>query len=174
VDQRIPLGAGRSPHAVRRQRWPRRLGSASTWSLVAAGAGVAASLVGVTLAATAEPHVAVGLDAAGYRIDGQQLRPAGDSTYQGASGGVLVIQRTPARIVAAASSELGGRHMTGRCQLVPGAASETCDFTVGGQPVSAVDSRTDAGWHRRYGDGQSVSIDVTGDRDTPVPFAVAR
>ena len=84
----------------------------------------------------------------------------------------LVIQRGPQGAVAGASAVMDGRHVTGRCD--EGANGETCRFAVDGQPLSATDERTAYGWHRRYSDGRTVAITVTGERDTPVPFAVGR
>ena len=166
-DLRIPLG-GLSHHVVRRPRLRRTLLS---WPLLAALAGAAAAVAGVLLA-TAEPRVDVGLDGSGYRIDGQRLVAQGGGVYVGPGGAALVIDRRPQGTVAGASAVLDGSSVTGRCES--SAAGETCRFTVGGQPLTAADERTADGWHRRYSDGRTVTIHMTGERDAPVPFAVGR
>jgi hypothetical protein len=169
-DLRIPLG-GLSPNVVRRPRLRRTLRTLLTWPMVAAVVGIVAALAG-GLMATAEPQIDVRLDAAGYRIDGEQLQPQGSGVYVGSGGAALVIARRPQGQVAGASAVLDGRSMTGHCETA--AAGETCRFTVDGAPLSATDQRTDDGWHRTYSDGRTVSIHLTGDHDAPVPFAVGR
>jgi len=164
---RIPLG-GLSRHAVRRRRPSRLL---LPWPLLAAVAGAAAAVAGVLLA-TAEPQVEVRLDAAGYRIDGQQLQARGGGAYVGPAGAALVIDRRPEGNAAGASAVLDGRRMTGRCE--PSAGGETCTFTLDGRTLTATDVRTAEGWERRYSDGRTVAIHLTGERDAPVPFAVGR
>ncbi len=166
-DLRIPLG-GLSRHAVRRPRLRRTL---LRWPVLAALAGAAAAMAGVLLA-TGEPQVDVRLDGDGYRIDGQRLEASGGGTYVGPGGAALVIEPGPRGPVAGASAGLDGRHMTGRCEPAPG--GESCRFTLGGETLSAVDERTEYGWHRRYSDGRTVAIRLTGERDAPVPFAVGR
>lgn len=169
-DLRIPLG-GLSPNVVRRPRLRRTLRMVLSWPLVAGIAGVVAAVTGGLLA-TAEPQVDVRLDAAGYRIDGQQLRPQGPGLYVSPGGAALVIERRPQGTVAGASAVLDGRSMTGRCQTA--GAGEACRFTVDGVALTATDERTDDGWHRRYSDGRTVNIRLTGEHDAPVPFAVGR
>ena len=142
------------------------------WPLLAAGVGAAAALAGVLLA-TAEPSVDVGLDAAGYHIDGQELTARGGGVYRGPSGAVLVIDRRPGGAVAGASADLGGRHMIGRCEPADG-GGEACRVTLDGVALAAVDERTSYGWHRRYADGRTVAIRLTGEPGVPVPFAVGR
>jgi hypothetical protein len=166
-DLGIPLG-GLSRHVVRRPRLRRTLLS---WPLLAALGGATAAVAGVLLA-TAEPQVDVRLDGSGYRIDGQQLVAQGGGVYVGPGGAALVIDRRPQGAVAGASAVLDGSEVTGRCE--PSAAGETCRFTVGGQPLTATDERTAGGWHRRYSDGRTVTIHLTGDPDAPVPFPVGR
>jgi hypothetical protein len=166
-DLRIPLG-GLSHHVVRRPRLRRTL---LRWPLLAALAGAVAAVAGVLLA-TAEPQVDVRLDDTGYRIDGQWLVAAGGGVYVGPGGAALVIDRRPQGTVGGASAVLDGSPMTGRCE--PSPAGETCRFTVGGQPLTAADERTADGWHRRYSDGRTVTIHLTGERDAPVPFPVGR
>lgn len=173
MDQRIPLGVDRSPHAVRRLRRLHRLRPPLGWPVWAAGIALASALVGVWLQ-SASPAIEVGLDGRGYRISGQLLEDRGGGEYQGASGAALVIQRGSGRLLAAASTNLNGQHMTGRCVEIPGADHEDCAFTIGGGSVDARDTRTASGWHRRYSDGRTLDIRIVGDRDTPVPFAVGR
>lgn len=165
---RIPLG-GLSRHAVRRPRLRRALLS---WPLVTALAGAAAAMAGVLLV-TAEPQVEVRLDTAGYQIDGERLTDRGGGVYQGPGGAALVIDRRPGGPVAGASADLDGRHMTGHCEPSEGGGEE-CTFTLDGQPLTATDARTSYGWHRRYSDGRTVAIHVTGVPDTPVPFTIGR
>jgi len=62
--------------------------------------------------------------------------------------------------------------MTGRCAPAPG--GEACQFTLDGRSLTAADERAPYGWHRRYSDGRTVAIHLTGDREAPVPFAVGR
>lgn len=166
-DLSIPLG-GLSRHVVRRRRMRRTLLS---WPVLAAILGAGAALAGVLLA-TAEPRVEVRLDAAGYQIDGERLGVRGAGTYEGPGGAALVIVRRAQGTVAGASALLDGRHMTGRCEL--GADGESCSFTLDGGALTASDERTSYGWHRRYSDGRTVAIRLTGERDAPVPFAVGR
>lgn len=161
---RIPLG-GLSRHAVRRARVRRAL---LRWPLLAALAGTAAAVAGGVLV-TAEPQVDVRLDAAGYRIDGQQLAARGGGVYQGPSGAALVISGP----VAGASADLDGRHVTGHCEPASG-RGEACRFTLDGSPLTAADEPTSYGWHRRYSDGRTVAIRLTGRPGAPVPFPIGR
>ena len=167
--QRIPLGE-LGGHAVRRRRWRRRRAG---WPLVAAVLGTAAALAGVLLASS-EPRVEVRLDAAGYRVGDELLVPRGAGAYQGRSGAALVIAHRGGREVAGGSAVLGGRRMAGRCEMAAPADGERCTFTLDGESLTAVDERTSYGWHRRYSDGRTVAIELSGDRSAPVPFAVSR
>jgi hypothetical protein len=174
VNQRIPLGAADSPYAVRRFRRLRRLGPPLGWPVWAAGVALVSALVGAWLETASPPAVEVRLDAQGYHIAGQLLQDQGDGSYQDPSGAALVIQRGSGRVLAAASTNLNGRHMLGRCVEIQGADHEDCTFTIGSATIQARDDRTPSGWHRRYSDGQTVDIGVPGGADTPVPFAVGR
>jgi hypothetical protein len=166
---RIPLG-GLSRHAVRRRRHPRwRL--PLRWPLMAALAGTVAAVAGVVLA-TAEPQVDVTLNAGGYRVGGQLLRERSAGVYEGPGGASLVIERRLGGPVAGASAILDGRRMTGSC--APATDGETCRFVLDGTALTAADERTSSGWHRRYADGRTVAIHVTGGPDVPVPFPVGR
>jgi hypothetical protein len=164
---RIPLG-GLSRHAVRRPRLHRVMLS---WPLVVALAGAAAAVAGVALV-TAEPEVDVSLDAGGYHIDGQRLVAQGDGVFLGPGGAALVIASRPDGRVAGASAVLDGHRTTGHCEPAP--EGESCRFTMDGQALTAEDTRTADGWHRRYGDGRTVTIRLSGDTDTPVPFPIGR
>ncbi len=168
-DQRIPLG-GLSGHAVRRRRSRRRYWS---WPLAAVVLGVAAALAGVLLAST-EPEADVRLDANGYGVAGEELTSRGGGVYQAPSGAALVIDSRGGRSVAGASATLNGHPMTGRCEMAAQGDAETCTFAVAGEPLGASDERTSYGWHRRYSDGRTVAIHVSGDPAPPVPFAVGR
>jgi hypothetical protein len=45
---------------------------------------------------------------------------------------------------------------------------------VDGQALTATDTRISDGWHRRYDDGRTVTIRLSGEPDLPVPFAIGR
>ena len=64
--------------------------------------------------------------------------------------------------------------MIGECAYVERADHESCLFTVGDTTVTATDTRSEGGWHRRYGDGQEVNLEVAGRAVVPVPFALGR
>jgi hypothetical protein len=170
-DQSIPLGGGLSSHAVRRRRWRRRY---PTWPLVAVVLGAAAALAGVLLATTAEPQALVVMDGTGYTVAGERLMAQGGGVYQASSGAALVVTSRGGRSLAGGSAVLDGRPMAGRCELDTPPDAETCTFTVAGGSLSARDERTSYGWHRRYSDGRTVAIHLSGDRAAPVPFVVGR
>jgi hypothetical protein len=119
---------------------------------------------------SAEPQVEVGLDGAGYHVGGELLAPRGGGVYQSADGVALVVESREGMTVAGASTRLEGRPMTGRCEVV--GAHQTCRFALGELSLTAEDERTPYGWHRRYSDGRTVAIRLTGARDLPVPFAL--
>jgi hypothetical protein len=170
--QNVPLGPADSPHAVRRQR---RLGRRLPVGgpLLVGAAGLLAALAGALLGSS-PPQFTVGMDAAGYHLDGETLAADGPGTYRGAGGAALVVSRRGSMVRAAASTYLSGRHMVGECAYVQGADHESCLFTVGQSTVAATDTRTAGGWRRRYGDGQEVDLEVAGGGAVPVPFAVGR
>ena len=171
--QRIPLGAATSPHAVRRARWPVRAYRSPSLPLVVAIAGVLAGLIGLLLY-QATPVVSVSADAAGYHVGGEDLVAQGDGSFVSPSGTALVETRSGDRITAGGSAHLDGEAATGRCDEVAGSGTETCTFTIGGASLRAADTRSGSGWSRRYSDGETVSIRIAGDPDTPVPFPVGR
>jgi hypothetical protein len=172
VSQRLPIGAVTSPHAVRVRRAPR-----SPWRLrphlLALLGGLAAAAAGAALLASPAP-VAVRLGSAGYEIGGARLAPAGPGTYRGPGGAALLMVHAGGTTRAGASAVMNGSHVTGTCTLPDGAASEACRFTVAGRPLGATDTWTGAGWSRRYDDGRTVQIAVSGGRPLPVPFPVGR
>jgi hypothetical protein len=173
VTQNLPIGSATSPHAVRlRRRLPRAPGWATRWHALLALAGVGAALLGA-LFALSPPSVGVSMSDDRYEIAGNRLSASGPGVYEG-PGGVLVVAAAGGTTRAAASTTLNGVHMAGRCTLAPGGDHETCDFTLGGQALTAVDTRTADGWHRRYDDGRAVDIVFSGRTPVPVPFAVGR
>jgi len=170
--QNVPLGPSDSPHAVRR---PRRLGPRLpvSWPLLGGGGGLLAAVGGVLLG-TSPPQITVAVDPAGYHIDGRTFAAQGDGVYRGPNGAALVIRQDGRELHAAASTYLSHRHMVGQCVYVEGSDHESCLFTVGDSTVTATDSRTSSGWHRRYADGQQLDLLVTRGGAVPVPFAVGR
>lgn len=171
--QRMPLGAGVSAHAVRRGRGIVRARAQLVFQLGLVGLGVSAAVVGAALY-TAEPEVVVQMDAAHYRIAGQDLESRGPGAYLNPSGAALVLERRGDVVVAATSARVGSQPVNGRCVLPAGSARETCEFTLGGRLLTATDVRSAKGWSRRYSDGKTVAIRVDGALDTPVPFPVGR
>jgi hypothetical protein len=170
--QNVPIGPADSPHAIRRQRRLRPRLPAGGWLLVGC-AGMAAALGGAVLG-TSPPQITVAMDASGYHLDGQTLAPQGGGAFVGANGAALVIGRNGGEVHAAASTYLSGRHMVGQCVYVRGSDHESCLFTVGDSTVTATDSRTSSGWHRRYADGQQLDLEVTQGGPVPIPFAIGR
>jgi hypothetical protein len=140
---------------------------------VGAALGLAAAAIGVFLWFS-PAQSSVSLDGGAYRIGGQTFEARGGGVYRARDGAALVIERRGDQTVAAASTELNGRHVTGRCNYPDGGRSESCRFMVGASTIAATDDRTPDGWRRRYADGQAVDIRVTGRQPIPVPFAVGR
>jgi hypothetical protein len=173
VGQNLPIGAVTSPHAVRVRRLPVRLPRLLRPHVVLTLAGVAAATAGAVVSALPGP-VTVRSSAAAYEIGGTRLTAVSPGVYEGSDGAAVVLSHAPGVTRAGASAGLGGAHMTGSCDLPDGARTESCRFTLGGRPMSAVDTWTGSGWHRRYGDGRSVDIAVAGGRPVPVPIAVGR
>jgi hypothetical protein len=164
--QRLPLPVG-SPHPVRR---PARLGRlrlraggrvATLLALVAAAAG---ALLGVT-----PPTVTVGMDAAAYRVGDVALPARGAGVYAGPEGAVVVHGS-----LASASTRLRGVPAVGSCRLAAGARSERCTFVLGDRRLTAVDRMAGSGWDRRYDDGASARIGLSGGRPVPVPIPLGR
>jgi hypothetical protein len=160
--QRLPLPVG-SPHPVRRTpRWARtRLRPSGLLGLVAAAAGAA-------LGAT-PPTVTVAMDAGAYRVGEVALPARGGGAYAGPEGAVVV---DGAR--AAASTRLHGVRMLGSCRLDPDARGERCTFSLGATTLTARDRLSGGGWDRRYGDGATARIELSGGRPVPVPIALGR
>ena len=170
--QNVPLGPVDSRHAVRRH-WLRRLRRprGHRADVVMAIAGLSLAGLGALVSA-APPHVLVTVDRSAYSIAGSRLEATGTGVYTG-PGGAIVVTRDGGRVRGAGSTVLNGRPMAGRCTEAPEGDSERCTFTVDGQTVVAVDTRTPYGWRRRYQDGQVVDLIVVGG-DVPVPVAVGR
>ena len=169
--QNLPTGPVTGLEAVRLKRRPARR-SGVGWHRVPAVLGLLAAGTGVLLASTAE-QVDVSVGAAEYEVAGHRLAATAPGVYEG-SGAAVVIVRDAGATRAAASTDLNGVHMTGRCVLAEGAASESCVFNLGGRQLAAVDTQTRGGWHRRYADGRTVEIRTNGTRPVPVPFALGR
>jgi hypothetical protein len=169
--QNLPIGAVTSPHAVRHRRTPSARPPRLHVLLMLAG--VAAAAAGAVVSAEPGP-LAVRVSPAAYEIGGARLEATGPGVYQGAGGAAVVLVRTGGATRAGASATLDGAHTTGACQLTDGARTETCQFTLDGRPLSAVDTWTGAGWHRRYADGRTSDIAVAGGRPVPVPLPVGR
>jgi hypothetical protein len=164
--QRLPLPVG-SPHPVRRP-----LRAAGRGSRLARGAAALAGLLaaagGAALAAT-PPTVTVGMDAGAYRVGEVTLPARGGGVYAGPDGAVVVDGPR-----AAGATRLRGVRMLGSCRLAADARGERCTFDLGGRQLTAVDRLDGGGWDRRYGDGATVRISLSGGRPVPVPIALGR
>jgi hypothetical protein len=174
VTQNLPIGAVTSPHAVRVQRRPplRRLLRPRLQALLTvAGIGAAAAGVVVSLG---PGQVSVTMTPASYDIGGNTLVATSPGVFRGAGGAALVVAHSGGETRAGASAVLNGVHTTGRCTVREEGGREVCDFTIGRSALSAVDTRTSSGWHRRYDDGRTVDIAFSGRQPVPVPFAVGR
>ena len=141
--------------------------------MVALLAGLAAAAGGAVLL-TSPGTVMVRQSPAGYEIGGTRLAPAGPDAYRGPGGAALVMTHAGGATHAGSSAVMNGAHVTGQCLLTDGASSETCRFTVAGRTLAATDVWTGAGWRRRYDDGRTADIQVSGGRPVPVPFPVGR
>ena len=172
MTQNIPIGSITSPHAVRLRRPPPRL-SRLRPHVVAVLAGMAAAAAGAGLMVS-PPHVAVQASARAYDIGGSRLTLVAPGQYRGQGGAALVISHAGGVTRAGSSATMNGSHVTGECALRDGALSETCRFTTAGRTLVATDAWTGSGWRRRYGDGGTAEIAVSGGRPVPVPFPVGR
>jgi hypothetical protein len=172
LPQYLPIGSVTSPHAVRTRRLPARLSRVRP-HVVLTAAGVAAAVAGALVSAAPSP-VAVSVSADTYDIGGSQLTATAPGVYRGPDGAALVLQHEAGETRAGASTELDGAHMAGACTLVDAARTETCEFTMNGTTLRAVDTWTGGGWRRRYDDGRTAEIAVAGGRPVPVPIAVGR
>jgi len=173
VTQNLPIGAVTSPHAVRLRRAPTAWLPRVRLHVVLILAGVAAAVAGAIVSTEPGP-VTVRVSPSAYEIGGARLEATAPGVFQGSGGAAVVLVRSGAVTRAGASATLGGAHTTGHCALVDGARTETCAFTVDGRPLGAVDTWTGAGWHRRYDDGRTATIAVTGGAPVPVPLPVGR
>jgi hypothetical protein len=135
-------------------------------------AAVGLALAGAGLWLTGSPRpVEVSMDSGAYTVGGARLDAAGPGVYE-RSGEALVVRWEGTETRAAASATFEGRHLTGVCTVTAGSSEERCRFTVGGRELQSVDRRTATGWHRRYGDGLEVDIQVRGSGPVPVPFPI--
>jgi hypothetical protein len=164
--QRLPLPVG-SPHPVRRPAragwWRLRPGRSATTLL-----GLVAAAAGGLLGATPST-VTVGVDASAYRVGDVALPAHGGGVYAGPEGAVVV--QVP---VAAGSTRLRGATALGSCRLAAGARSERCTFVLGGRRLTADDRLAGGGWDRRYDDGTTARIALSGGRPVPVPIPLGR
>lgn len=160
--QRLPLPVG-SPHPVRRARTPGRV-RVRPGSLV----GLLAAAAGAALGAT-PPAVTVTMDQSAYRVGDVILPARGGGVYAGPEGAVVVDGPR-----AAAATHLHGVRMLGSCRLSPDARTERCTFDLGGRALTAEDRLDRGAWDRRYADGASVRIALSGGRPVPVPIPLGR
>lgn len=149
-----------------------RRGLAHRWRSLLGIAGVAAAVAGAWLGSSPAP-VGAGLDAGGYHIGSSTLPSRGEGVYAGGEGAV-VIRPEGDRTRAAASTRIDGIPMTGVCETDPGGRGERCGFELGGRSLGATDRLREGGWDRRYDDGVTVRVPLTGRRPAPVPFALGR
>jgi len=164
--QRLPLPVG-SPHPIRRggrQAGRRRPGPVLIGALAACAGAVIASQ---------PPDLTVGLDPGAYRVGDVRLPARGQGVYAGPEGAVVIV-RHPDATLAAASTDLHGTHMVGRCRLPSEGRTERCTFRLGSRTLRAVDELDHGGWDRRYQDGRRVRIVLAGAVPAPVPIALGR
>ncbi|HSR21914.1 MAG TPA: hypothetical protein VLW53_00065 [Candidatus Eisenbacteria bacterium] len=164
--QRLPLPLG-GPHPVRRPARPAR-----SWRRLARSAapllGLVAAAGGAALGAT-PPAVTAGVDAGAYRLGDIVLAARGDGVYAGPEGAVIV--RPP---LAAGSTRLRGVPALGSCRLNADGRGERCIFELGGRTLTAEDRLANGGWERRYQDGVTIRIGLSGGRPAPVPIPLGR
>jgi len=166
--QRLPLPVG-SPHPVRRAvRWST---SRRCWPSPAL-IGVLAACAGALIAGQ-PPDLTVGLEPHAYRVGDVRLPARGQGVYAGPEGAVVIVRRAGVTL-AAASTDLHGAHMVGRCRLPVGGRTERCIFRLGGRTLQAVDELDHGGWDRRYRDGRRVRIPLAEAAPVPVPIALGR
>ena len=145
------------------------------------GVGLLSASAGGALVAI-RPAVAVGLVPRGVELGGQTLRAEGAGAYGGGTAPALVLRSAGGGVITAAGDGTGddGLRLRGRCELRRQGpiAREWCTFMVGTRRYQAediLDSAGDAGWQRRYSDGQRVVIPIPrGGALTPVPFPVGK
>jgi len=173
VTQNLPIGAVTSPHAVRLRRAPSAWLPRVRLHVVLMLAGVAAAAAGAIVSAAPGP-VAVRATPDAYEIGGARLTATAPGVYEGPGGAAVVLRRVGGATRAGASASLDGVHTTGTCVLADGARTESCEFTLDDRPLTAVDTWTGGGWHRRYDDGRTADIAVAGGAPVPVPLPVGR
>lgn len=115
----------------------------------------------------------MGLDGRGYHVGSATFAPRGGGLYSGQAGAVVITAGPGGETRAAASTHLGGLHMTGVCRQRSD-SSERCRFELGGRRLGATDRLSGSGWDRRYDDGPTARIPLEGGRPVPVPFALGR
>jgi hypothetical protein len=111
----------------------------------------------------------VGMDGSAYRVGDVALPARGGGVYAGPEGAVIV-----SGPLAAGSTRLGAVPALGSCRLAASRAEERCTFELGGRPLTAEDRLSAGAWSRRYGDGATVRIGLSGGRPVPVPFPLGR
>jgi hypothetical protein len=156
----------RTPAHLRRGVWTPG-GWSANWHRLATLAGVTLGLVGGWLALQ-PATIDAGFTAGGYLLGGAVLAPAGASVYQGR--GVLVLAADESGSRAGGSAVINGRKTRGTCYIDAGAGQERCVFLVGSRTTSSVDHLRGGAWHRRYDDGSTITIRLSGGRLAPVPF----
>jgi hypothetical protein len=109
------------------------------------------------------------MDATAYHVGDVSLPARGGGVYAGPEGAVVV--RGP---VAAASTRLRGANALGSCRLMAGARSERCTFVLAGRRLTSEDRLNGAGWDRRYDDGVTARIGLSGRAAVPVPIPLGR
>jgi hypothetical protein len=171
MEQNVPLGPLDSRHAVRRHGRRRlRAPFSLRMPVLLVVAGLALAAAGVWLSVS-PPQVEVSESASAYTIGRVRLGAEGAGTYAGPAG-ALVLRADGDTERAGASTTLNGRHMIGLCAWGRGAGWESCLFTLGDRTLTATDTRTPSGWHRRYDGGAQVDLIVRGGGAVLVPFAV--
>jgi hypothetical protein len=178
--QNIPLPVGgfsvvRRRHRVAQlKRWWRR----NTVNIFTA-LGMGAAAAGAILSST-QPAVPVYQSGNFVHVADTVLHPAGSNLFVG--NAAFVTAKLPSgQVRAAASTLVRGKNVSGFCQMSFISATqveESCSFVIGNRTVSAddqLDTAKGGVWHRRYGDGQEVSIQVPSNGSViPIPFAIGK
>jgi hypothetical protein len=169
-DQRLPLPVGgRNP--IRRYRRLWFAAGRDRLRLAVLGVGVIAAALGGYFG-TRPPLIEVAMTDQYYQVGSITLPSRGKDTYQGPEGAV-VVEVGKKTTTAGAATNLHGVPMRGSCTMRTDGSSEHCQFRLGDQVLTATDTRTSAGWHRRYQDGQTVDLGLPAG-PVPVPFAIGR
>lgn len=131
-------------------------------------AGLLLAVAGAWIGLHPSP-VVVGVDDAGYHLDGTVLKRVGAESFNG--GTAIVFQNSGGELRAAAAGRLGQRDMQGVCSYFAGAATEECVFVVGGFRFRAHDKIAAGAWQRRYEDGRTIELKLADPR-RPIPVPV--